>query len=43
MLRGRDIAERNDMSAPGVVVINEWLAKRYWPDQDETTGSEPDP
>ncbi|HLN58254.1 MAG TPA: FtsX-like permease family protein, partial [Thermoanaerobaculia bacterium] len=34
MLRGRDIAESDDLRAPGVVVINEWLAKRHWPGED---------
>ncbi|HSP94458.1 MAG TPA: ABC transporter permease [Thermoanaerobaculia bacterium] len=34
MLRGRDIAESDDLRAPGAVVINEWLAKRHWPGED---------
>jgi putative ABC transport system permease protein len=31
---GRDIADRDDLNAPGAVVINEWLAKRHWPGED---------
>ncbi len=31
---GRDIAERDDLNAPGAVVINECLAKRHWPGED---------
>ena len=34
ILRGRDISESDDARAPGAVVINEWLAKRYWPSED---------
>jgi predicted permease len=34
ILRGRDIAESDDLRAPGAVVINEWLAKRHWPGED---------
>jgi predicted permease len=30
--RGRDITERDTAAAPGVVLINESFAKRYWPD-----------
>ncbi len=28
---GRDITSRDDAQAPGVVIINEELARRYWP------------
>jgi putative ABC transport system permease protein len=34
VLRGRDIAESDDLRAPGVVVVNEWLARRYWPNEN---------
>lgn len=32
--RGRDFTEQDDGSAPGVVIINEALAKKFWPKQD---------
>ncbi|MCA1591411.1 MAG: ABC transporter permease [Acidobacteria bacterium] len=34
LLRGRDFSERDTAGAPGVVVINEALARRYFPGQD---------
>ena len=34
VLRGRPIEDRDTATAPHVVVINEYLARRYWPDQD---------
>jgi putative ABC transport system permease protein len=34
VLRGRDISESDDLSAPAVVVVNESLARRYWPGED---------
>jgi putative ABC transport system permease protein len=34
ILRGRGIAASDDSSAAGVVVVNEYLAKRYWPGED---------
>jgi len=34
ILRGRNFAERDDGSAPGVVIINEAMAKKYWPQGD---------
>ena len=34
LLRGRDIAETDTGSAPGVVVINEKAARSYWPGED---------
>jgi predicted permease len=34
VLRGRDIAPHDDAGAPRVVVINEAMARRYWPNQD---------
>jgi putative ABC transport system permease protein len=34
ILRGRDIDARDIASAPRVVIVNEWLARRYWPGED---------
>jgi predicted permease len=34
VLRGRDLTEEDDAAAPHVVLINESMAKRYWPNQD---------
>ncbi len=34
MLRGRSFAERDAEGAPGVVIINEAFARRYWPGQE---------
>jgi predicted permease len=34
ILRGRDFNEEDDFGAPRVVLINESMAKRYWPNQD---------
>jgi putative ABC transport system permease protein len=34
VLRGRAIDERDRTGAPGVVVINETMAERYWPGED---------
>ena len=34
LLRGRDITSADSVSAPGVVIINHRLARRYWPGQD---------
>ena len=34
VLRGRDIAGNDDARAPGVVVINQQAANKYWPGQD---------
>jgi len=34
VLRGRGIDERDRTGAPGVVVINETMAERYWPGDD---------
>jgi len=31
LLRGRDFTERDDASSPGVVIVNEALARRQWP------------
>lgn len=32
--RGRDFSERDIRGAPGVVIVNETMARRYFPDQD---------
>jgi putative ABC transport system permease protein len=34
ILRGRDITLTDDANAPGVVIINERAADRYWPGED---------
>ena len=34
LLRGRGFTESDDFSAPGVAIINQALAKKYFPDQD---------
>jgi putative ABC transport system permease protein len=34
ILRGRDFTEQDTGSAPGVVLINETMAKEYWPKDD---------
>jgi putative ABC transport system permease protein len=34
ILRGRDFTEGDDAASPHVVLINEAMAKRYWPDQN---------
>lgn len=34
VLEGRDFTEQDDASAPGVVIINEAMARKYWPKQD---------
>ncbi len=34
LLRGRDITDQDAPSAPGVVVVNEQLAKECWPGED---------
>ncbi|MCI0489449.1 MAG: ABC transporter permease [Blastocatellia bacterium] len=33
-LRGRDFDERDDLNAPGAVIVNEALALRYWPGEE---------
>jgi putative ABC transport system permease protein len=34
IIRGRDIAESDAAGRPGVVVISDALARRFWPDED---------
>ncbi|HEY9426334.1 MAG TPA: ABC transporter permease [Gemmatimonadaceae bacterium] len=34
VLRGRDVDESDNLSAPAVIVVNEFLASRYWPGED---------
>jgi putative ABC transport system permease protein len=34
LLRGRDFTEQDDTAAPGVVLISDTLAKKYWLNQD---------
>jgi len=34
VLRGRDFTDRDVTGAPGVVLINESMAKKYWPKED---------
>jgi putative ABC transport system permease protein len=49
VLSGRDISDRDVANAPHVVVVNEFMARRYWPNQDAVgqrlatgSGSKPD-
>ncbi|MGB7923250.1 MAG: ABC transporter permease [Pyrinomonadaceae bacterium] len=34
LLKGRDFTERDDAQSPAVVMINETMARRYWPNED---------
>jgi putative ABC transport system permease protein len=34
VLRGRDFNDRDTRETPQVVIVNETMAKRFWPDQD---------
>ncbi|MGA9771464.1 MAG: ABC transporter permease [Blastocatellia bacterium] len=34
LIAGRELTERDHADAPGVIVINQALANRYWPDED---------
>jgi putative ABC transport system permease protein len=37
IVRGRDFTDRDTASAPGVVIINEEMARRFWPSGDPLT------
>src|SRR5262249_59371569 len=48
LLRGRDFTPQDDESRPGVVIINETMARRFWPNEDAMSrrvrvGSRDDP
>jgi putative ABC transport system permease protein len=34
MLRGRDVNESDDMGSPGVLVVNETMARNFWPGEN---------
>jgi len=34
LLKGRQFTDRDSKDAPGVIIINDALAHRYWPDED---------
>ena len=34
LLRGRDITDADNLKAPGVAIVNEQMAKRFWPGAD---------
>jgi putative ABC transport system permease protein len=34
LLKGRQFSDRDDKDAPAAIIINEALARRYWPDQE---------
>jgi putative ABC transport system permease protein len=34
LLRGRDFTERDDAAAPGVIIINQVMARKFWPGVD---------
>jgi predicted permease len=34
ILKGREFSHQDTLSSPGVVVINETMARKYWPNQD---------
>jgi putative ABC transport system permease protein len=34
ILRGRDLTDADDLRAPGVVIVNDYIARRYWPGED---------
>jgi putative ABC transport system permease protein len=34
LLKGRQFTDRDSKDAPGVIIINDALARRYWPDAD---------
>ncbi len=34
LLRGRDFTPADDLASPRVVIVDEWLAERYWPGEN---------
>ena len=34
IIRGRDFTDRDSAGAPGVIIINQAMARKYWPNQD---------
>jgi predicted permease len=34
LVRGRDFTEDDRLGAPGTIIVNEWLAERFWPGAD---------
>ena len=34
LVRGRDLTEADNVTAPGVVIVNEQAARQYWPGED---------
>ena len=34
LIRGRDMTEADNVTAPGVVIVNEQAARQYWPGED---------
>src|SRR6266478_3063179 len=38
LIRGRGVSEADNVTAPGVVVINERAAKEFWPGEDPIGG-----
>jgi putative ABC transport system permease protein len=34
ILRGRDVTEADRIGAPAVVIVNDFFARRYWPNED---------
>src|SRR5262249_62277561 len=42
LLRGRDFEERDWADAPGVMLKNKSMARRYWPDAQARTPQAPD-
>ena len=34
LVRGRDFTEDDRLDAPGTIIVNEWLAERFWPGAD---------
>ena len=34
LISGRDVTDHDTLNAPGVVVVNDWLARHRWPGQD---------